>query len=85
MIKIDANKALASKNTVMILSIVFSRLYTLRNQLLHGGATWNSQVNREQIRDAVNFLGKLVPVIIKIMMDNSTILWGEPCYLVVND
>lgn len=29
----------------MILSILFDRLYVLRNQLVHGGATWNSDVN----------------------------------------
>ena len=78
-----ANRALGHKDTGKVLAIIFSRLYTLRNQLLHGGATWNSRVNREQMRDAVNFLGKLVPVIIEIMMDNAAEFWGEPCYPVV--
>ena len=36
-----------------VLSIVLSRIYTLRNQLVHGGATWDSSVNREQLRDCV--------------------------------
>jgi hypothetical protein len=39
----DANKAartaLAQRDTATVLSIVLSRLYTLRNQLMHGGAT----------------------------------------------
>jgi hypothetical protein len=78
-----ANRALGNKDTGKILAIIFSRLYTLRNQILHGGATWNSSVNRNQIRDAVNILEKLVPIIIEIMMDNSKVLWGEPCYPIV--
>ena len=35
--------------TQKVMGIMFDRLYTLRNQLLHGGATWNSNVNRSQI------------------------------------
>ncbi|MCP3927811.1 MAG: hypothetical protein GY705_01780 [Bacteroidetes bacterium] len=82
--KNSAHRALGNKDTGKVLAIVFSRLYTLRNQLLHGGATWNSGVNRDQMRDAANFLGKLIPVIIEIMMDNSDVLWGEACYPVVD-
>jgi len=38
-----ANKAIQANDTKTILSIFFDRLYVLRNQLVHGGATWNSQ------------------------------------------
>lgn len=79
-----AQHALASGNTPLLLRIVFSRMYTLRNQLIHGGATWNSSVNREQLRDCVNLLGKLIPLIIELMMDNPNTLWGDACYPVVN-
>ncbi|MEA5444606.1 hypothetical protein VCB98_02095 [Gammaproteobacteria bacterium AB-CW1] len=75
-----AQKSLASQNTAKVLGIVFSRLYTLRNQLIHGGATWNSQVNRQQLSDANRILGDLVPAIIEIMMDNADKHWGEACY-----
>lgn len=37
-----AHAALAAGDTPVVLSILFDRLYVLRNQLLHGGATWNS-------------------------------------------
>ena len=80
-----AHKALGQKNTSAVLSVIFSRLYTLRNQTLHGGATWNSAVNREQLRDAVAFLSKFVPSTIEIMMDSSNELWGEPCYPVIEN
>lgn len=78
-----AHKALGHKNTEAVLSVIFSRLYTLRNQTMHGGATWNSKVNREQMRDAVAFLSKFVPSIITIMMANANEVWGEPCFPVV--
>jgi hypothetical protein len=78
-----AQLALASRDSVTVLSVVMSRIYTLRNQLVHGGATWNSSVNRDQIRDCSNLLGKLVPLVIEIMLDNATTLWGDACYPVV--
>ncbi|RLA22129.1 MAG: hypothetical protein DRQ65_06640 [Gammaproteobacteria bacterium] len=81
--KKSANWALANRDTPALLVIIFSRLYTLRNQLIHGGATWNSQVNRDQVRDCANFLRKLVPLVIEIMMDNTAVLWGDPSYPVV--
>jgi len=52
----------------------------LRNQLIHGGATWQSAVNRDQIRDAVAILSKFVPIVINFMKDNSNELWGEANY-----
>jgi len=41
-----AHASLGKRDTVTVLSIVLSRIYTLRNQLVHGGATWGSSVNR---------------------------------------
>lgn len=34
-----AKSALAARDTVTVLAVVLSRIYTLRNQLVHGGAT----------------------------------------------
>jgi hypothetical protein len=56
----------------------------LRNQLVHGGATWNSTVNRSQVRDGAAVLGWLLPVMIDIMMNNSDRDWGKPFYPVVD-
>lgn len=78
-----ATLALASGNTPQLLGGVFNRLYTLRNQLIHGGATWNSSVNRKQLKDCANLLGKLVPLIIELMMAHPDTLWGDACYPVV--
>lgn len=78
-----AQLALASGNTPALLGVLFNRLYTLRNQLIHGGATCGGSVNREQMRDCTNLLNKLVPIIIELMMDNPDTLWGDACYPVV--
>ena len=80
-----ASHALADRDTGKVLGVVFVRLYTLRNQLIHGGATWNGSVNREQLRDARAIMSALVPFIIEIMMDSAGEHWGEPCYPVHND
>jgi hypothetical protein len=56
----------------------------LRNQLVHGGATWNSRVNRDQVRDGAAVIGWLLPVFIDIMMDNPDCEWGRPFYPVVD-
>jgi len=78
-----AHVALGKQDTVTVLSIVLSRIYTLRNQLLHGGATWQSSVNREQLRDCTAFMAKLVPLVIEVMMDHPETLWGQGTYPVV--
>lgn len=75
-----ANSALSRQDTVKVLSIVFNRLYTLRNQLIHGGATFGGKINRQQVSDGARLLGHVVPCIITIMMDNSQQPWGEACY-----
>jgi len=82
--KAKAGYALANQETVEVLSIVFNRLYTLRNQLMHGGATWNSGANRDQVRECTKLLGTLVPLIIYIMMTNPNTLWGDAHYPVVD-
>ena len=79
-----AKAALGNRDTVSVLSIVLSRIYTLRNQLMHGGATWSSAVNREQIRDCNQLMGRLVPAVIEIMLDHPGTLWGDACYPVID-
>jgi len=78
-----ANDALTKQDTPVVLSILFDRLYVLRNQLLHGGATWNSAANRDQVRDGAALLGCLLPVFVDLMMDNPAAEWVMPNYPVV--
>ena len=74
---------LAQQDTSRILAIMFDRLYVLRNQLVHGGATWNSNINRDQVRDGAGVIGWLLPIFIDIMMDNPQQEWGPVAYPVV--
>ena len=79
-----ARAALANMDTLTVLTTLFDRLYVLRNQLIHGGATWNSSVNRSQVDDGARIMAFLVPVFIELMMDNPTEDWGRPYYPVVD-
>jgi len=75
--------AMGTRDTRLILTILFDRLYVLRNQLIHGGATWNSQVNRSQVQDGEKILAFLMPIFIGLMMDNPDADWGAPSYPVI--
>lgn len=46
---------------------VFLRLYTLRNQIFHGGATPGTGRGRKQIKDGSFMMANLVPVILTVM------------------
>lgn len=84
--KQKANDELAKQNTESLLALVFNCLYTLRNQIIHGGSTWNSSANRQQIQSACTFLNKILPIFIAIMMENpSHEAWGKPFYPFVKE
>ena len=76
---------LMEKKVPELLSVVLDRLYVLRNQLMHGGATWNSSVNRAQVRDGRALLARLLPVMLGVMMSNPVQFDGRPFYPVVKD
>ena len=56
--------------TLSTLKILFERLTELRNQLVHGGATWGAYVNRDQVEDGARIMSRLLPVFIDLVMDN---------------
>jgi len=62
--KHQVNTALTKQHTSKVIELVLSWLYSLRNQIIHGGATWNSQVNCSQLNDEGNLQA----------------LWGEANY-----
>jgi hypothetical protein len=76
----DANKALANQNVDYLLRIILDRLYVLRNQIIHGGATYKSKVNRAQIKDGCNILSSLLPIFIDIMLQHPGEDWGNIYY-----
>lgn len=78
-----ALNCLSKENIEGLLEIVLERLYTLRNSIVHGGSTFNSKLNRNQLKDACNIMQLLVPIIIDIMLENNEHDWGEIAYPVV--
>lgn len=82
--KYTAHRALENGDTTSVLSVLFTRLYTLRNQIIHGGATHNSAANRKQLRDCTNILEQIVPIVVELMMNGKNQLWGDPVYPVIN-
>lgn len=75
----------ADANMESVLCEVFDRLYTLRNQLMHGGATWDSSVNREPVTMGTAAIAALLPRFIDVMIEHPDADWGTPRYPVVND
>lgn len=80
-----ARTALQDKDTHAMLLVIFERLYTLRNQIVHGGSTWNSSVNRQQLKDGCQILLSVIPAIIRIMLQHPTQDWGKPFYPVISE
>jgi hypothetical protein len=76
-------RALRDQDTVRILRMLFDRLYVLRNQLVHGGATWNGGLNRSQVKDGAAILGALLPIFLELMMDRPSEDWGRTYYPVI--
>lgn len=76
-------RAFQAGDTARVLRFLFNRLCVLRNQVVHGGSTWNSSLNRSQLRDGAAILGFLLPVFVNLMMDNPQTDWGRPFYPVV--
>ena len=74
------DQAIRNDNVKDILEELFDRLYVLRNQLVHGGATWQGSVNRSQVQDGAAIMAFLVPHFINLMLDNPTADWGIPPY-----
>lgn len=73
-----------------VLRIVFDRLYVLRNQILHGGATFANGWGRKHERDGSRIMAALVPAILRIMeedigKDADSKVWGRVAYPRIND
>ena len=73
-------------NTSLVLSKLFDRLYVLRNQLMHGGATWKGRLNRKQVQEGKEILGFLIPLFVHLMMTKGWLDdWGDPPYPPISD
>lgn len=84
-----AASALVRRDIFTVLCVVFDRLYTLRNQVFHGGATWPAGFGRDQIRDGSRIMASLVPTILDIMQADidrnpESETWGRVAYPRIN-
>ncbi|TCB32396.1 hypothetical protein E0H82_15220 [Acinetobacter sp. ANC 4910] len=78
------HQALQSRKTADILTFLFARLNTLRNQILQGGVSYNSVVNRRYVADGCNILSMLIPIFMFILLENAERLDTEkPFYPVM--
>ena len=68
------------KDAKTVLSRLFERLYTIRNQLIHGGSTWNSSISQNQVRLGAGIMKDIVPIFIYLMIDSREENWGPPHY-----
>ena len=73
------------KDVHRVLTEVFFRLYTLRNQIFHGGTTFATGWGRDQVRDGSRIMASLVPVILEIMRTDikgnpDSDVWGRVAY-----
>lgn len=66
------------------LNCIFDLLYVLRNQLIHGLATYKGSVNREQVQNGSIILSTVVPCFATLMLGYPDQDWGESPYPPIN-
>lgn len=53
--------------------------------MMHGGATFGSSANRNQLKDACNILNALLPLMLTVMQEHAGKDWGRPFYPFVRE
>ena len=48
-------------------------------------AEWQERFDRDQIRDGANILGDVVPIVIRLVMENAQGVWGARVIRWLND
>ncbi|MEG0344224.1 MAG: hypothetical protein RR633_18725 [Acinetobacter sp.] len=82
--KKQMHQVIQSKDTLALLCIIFNRLETIQSQILNGGSTYNSAMNRKQLQDACNILSAILPTLIYIILENPIIFeFNKPYYPVL--
>ena len=68
------------KEVSPMLETVFSRIYVMRNQMMHGSTAKDSPRAGSQRRDCTRFMEIAVPVFIDMMLDKPDEDWGRVYY-----
>ena len=69
-----------NKTRLKHLRLVFRRLYTLRNQMIHGSTTVKTVHGGTQRNQGNTILAALLPIFISIMLDHANEDWGKLSY-----
>ena len=64
----------------VVAQIIFRRLGTLRNQLMHGSSEHSEPINRSQVEDGYRLLSALAPRILHVMMESPDLPRGVIAY-----
>ncbi len=79
--KTQLNKALEQKDSAKLLMILFNRIYTLRNQVFHGGSSYGSKANQPALKNAAALLETYTAFFLKVILENPEDKeWGNPYY-----
>ena len=66
-----AENECTEKRTSQNLCALFERIYELRNQIVHGNASWSADVNRSQVENGCAVLESLIPLFIHLMLTKT--------------
>ena len=84
--KLRVKRSLETQNSANLLVTLFNRIYTLRNQVFHGGATYNSKANRPALKNACHLLEVYTELFLKVILeDPCEEEWGKPYYPYIKD
>lgn len=82
----EAQRLYQNRQWAVLLSYVFERVYVLRGQVVHGGATSGSKLNRENLQRCVRILERLLPVILSLAIEQRIDdRWPPLCYPPIED
>ena len=78
-------KAFKYKEGQTILNLLFERMLTLRNQMLLGGNSYKSAINRQQLKDSCHILLVLIPAFLQVLIENAKCLeFDRPFYPIMH-
>lgn len=79
--KFDARTWYLEKRWEPVLDRTIERVYLMRCQLAHGGATCGGGLNRDQSRRCTIMLGHLMTALLEVWIDaGADHDWGPVCY-----
>ncbi len=77
----DIRAAIEQRNITKILHLLFARLYMLNKQIINGGSSYQSDMNRKPLNESCTLLNRLLPIFMLIVLENTDIIcFPKPYY-----